>query len=288
MRYFFLAITALTMLFACNNETSTSGAKFTKDMTASMTKTENGFAYEMHKDVEGDAPETGYLSVFNLTQRFDDTIVYSSAQRGRAERIVIPTNAAMRGKPSPVIDVLKLLSPGDSASIYVLTDSLGPNLQPWQTEKNFLIYDIAVSEVKNLKDSENAAATTTAELQAAYKAGTLENIQTAANGLKYLIIEDGNGVKAEAGKVVSVDYYGVTATDGNMFDNSFKRGSPYPVPVGRGQVIKGWDEGIPLFKEGAKAVLFIPHELGYGDAGSPPTIPPKAELVFYVEIEKVR
>ena len=286
MRYFFLTITAMTLLFACNTEAPT-GGDFSKDMTASMTKTENGFAYQMHKDVEGDAPDTGYLSIFNLTQRFDDTIVYSSAQRGRAERIVIPTNAAMRGKPSPVIDILKLLSPGDSASIYVLTDSLGPNLQPWQQEKNYLIYDIAVSDVKNLKDSENAAATTTAELQAAYKNGTLENIQTASNGLKYLIIEDGTGTKAEAGKVVSVDYYGVTAADGSMFDNSFGRGEAYRFPLGAGRVIKGWDTGIEGLKQGTKAALFIPADLAYGEAGSPPKIGPNAELIFYIELQGV-
>jgi len=286
MRYFFLAVTAMTMLFACNNDAPT-GANFSKDMIASLSKTENGYAYKMHTDVEGDAPATGYLTVFNLTQRFDDTIVYSSADRGRAERIVIPTNAAMRGKPSPVIDILKILSPGDSASIYVLTDSLGPNLKPWQQEKNFLIYDIAVSDVKNLKDAENAAATTTAEIQAAYKAGTLENIQTAANGLKYVIIENGTGPKAESGKVVSVDYYGVTAEDGNMFDNSFGRGEAYRFPLGAGRVIKGWDTGIEGLNQGTKAALLIPADLAYGEAGSPPKIGANSELIFYIELQGV-
>lgn len=285
MRYFFLVITAMTMLLACNNEPS--GAEFSKDMTASMTKTENGFAYKMHKDEAGEAPGTGYLSIFNLTQRFDDTIVYRSVDRGRSERIVIPTNASMRGKPSPVIDILKILSPGDSASIYVMTDSLGPNLQPWQKQKKFLIYDIAVSDVKNLKDEENAAATTTAEIQAAYKAGTLENIQTAANGLKYVIIEEGTGVKAEEGKVVSVDYYGVTAENGNMFDNSFGRGEAFRFPLGAGRVIKGWDTGIEGLNQGTKAALIIPADLAYGVAGSPPKIGPNAELIFYIELQGV-
>ena len=86
--------------------------------------------------------------------------------------------------------------------------------------------------------------------------------------------------------MASVHYYGVT-TDGNMFDNSFKAGRPYPVPVGQGRVIRGWDEGLPLLKGGSKAVLFIPGELGYGAAGSPPNIGPNAELIFYVEIAEV-
>jgi len=287
MRYFFLAITAMTMLFACTNDPSQSTGDFSKSMINDMTKTENGFAYQIHKDAEGDAPETGYLTVFNLTQRFDDTIVYSSVQRSRPERIVIPTPASMRGKPSPVIDVLKMLSPGDSASVFVLTDSLGGNLKQWQKDKSFLIYDIAVQEVMNLKDTENAAATKTAEIQAAYKAGTLENIQTKPNGLKYVIVEEGDGPVAMAGQVVKVDYFGVTADKGEMFDNSFGRGEPYRFPLGGGRVIKGWDTGIEGMKQGTKAALLIPADLAYGAAGSPPKIGPNAELIFYIELKSV-
>jgi FKBP-type peptidyl-prolyl cis-trans isomerase len=53
-------------------------------------------------------------------------------------------------------------------------------------------------------------------------------------------------------------------------------------------VIPGWDEGISLLKEGAKATLFIPSELGYGEQGAPPVIPPNSELIFYVELQKVQ
>ena len=60
--------------------------------------------------------------------------------------------------------------------------------------------------------------------------------------------------------------------------------SPSSVSVGSGGVIKGWDQGLPYFKVGSKGVLFIPHELAYGVAGSPPRIPPKSELMFYIEI----
>jgi len=100
------------------------------------------------------------------------------------------------------------------------------------------------------------------------------------------VIEEGAGKQVTTGSMTSVHYYGIT-TDGNEFDNSFKRGNPYPVPVGRGQVIRGWDEGLQLFKGGTKAVLFIPGDLGYGAAGSPPNIGPNAELVFYIEIDEV-
>ena len=73
--------------------------------------------------------------------------------------------------------------------------------------------------------------------------------------------------------------------DGNIFDQSYERGQPIDFPLGVGQVIKGWDEGIGLLKPGGKATLIIPASLGYGEAGSPPVIPENAELVFYVELQ---
>ena len=101
------------------------------------------------------------------------------------------------------------------------------------------------------------------------------------------MIEEGTGTQAEAGKTVSVQYYG-TLMDGKMFDNSFRRGAPFEFTVGQGQVIKGWDLGLPKMKEGGKAALFIPYELAYGEAGSPPNIPAKSQLLFYVELEEVK
>ena len=118
-----------------------------------------------------------------------------------------------------------------------------------------------------------------------YKSGKLKT-EKLESGLKYVIHEQGEGAQAVDGMSVSVDYYGVTM-DGKMFDNSFRAGRPYTFPLGAGQVIKGWDLGIPLLKVGGKATIFIPYELGYGEAGSPPNIGPKAELVFYVELTDV-
>ncbi len=119
-----------------------------------------------------------------------------------------------------------------------------------------------------------------------YKSGKLKT-EKLDSGLKYIIHEQGDGAQAENGKRVSVDYYGVTM-DGKMFDNSFRAGKPYTFPLGKGQVIRGWDLGIPLLKVGGKATIFLPYELAYGEAGSPPNIGPKAELIFYVELTDVK
>jgi FKBP-type peptidyl-prolyl cis-trans isomerase len=104
-----------------------------------------------------------------------------------------------------------------------------------------------------------------------------------ASGLRYQIIQKGDGKKAEKGNTVSVHYKGQLA-DGTVFDSSYKRNSPLDFQVGVGQVIPGWDEGICLLNVGDKARLVIPSDLGYGSAGAGGVIPPDAILVFDVEL----
>tara|TARA_R110000868_G_scaffold83058_6_gene234734 strand:- start:36407 stop:37339 length:933 start_codon:yes stop_codon:yes gene_type:complete len=103
------------------------------------------------------------------------------------------------------------------------------------------------------------------------------------SGLRYQIIQKGDGKKAEKGKMVSVHYKGQLA-DGTVFDSSYKRHEPIDFEVGVGQVISGWDEGILLLKVGDKARFVIPSELGYGSAGAGGVIPPNATLIFDVEL----
>jgi FKBP-type peptidyl-prolyl cis-trans isomerase len=82
---------------------------------------------------------------------------------------------------------------------------------------------------------------------------------------------------------ITAHYYALL-TDGSSFDDSFQREEPFSFPIGQGRTIAGWEEGLALFKEGAKFILFIPPSLGYGEAGVPPRIPGNAVLVFYIEL----
>lgn len=107
------------------------------------------------------------------------------------------------------------------------------------------------------------------------------------SGLRYQIIQQGAGAKAEKGKNVAVHYKGQLA-DGTVFDSSYKRNQPIEFPVGVGQVISGWDEGIQLLKVGDKARFVIPSHLGYGSRGAGGVIPPNATLIFDVELMKVK
>ncbi|MCH4551207.1 MULTISPECIES: peptidylprolyl isomerase [Aestuariibaculum] len=107
------------------------------------------------------------------------------------------------------------------------------------------------------------------------------------SGLRYQIIQKGSGAKATKGKNVSVHYKGQLA-DGTVFDSSYKRNQPIDFPVGMGQVISGWDEGIQLLSVGDKARFVIPSHLGYGSRGAGGVIPPNATLIFDVELMNVK
>jgi FKBP-type peptidyl-prolyl cis-trans isomerase len=107
------------------------------------------------------------------------------------------------------------------------------------------------------------------------------------SGLRYQILQKGEGKKATKGAGVSVHYKG-QLLDGTVFDSSYKRKQPIDFNVGVGQVIAGWDEGIQLLQVGDKARFVIPSDLAYGSAGAGGVIPPNATLIFDVELMNVK
>ncbi len=106
-----------------------------------------------------------------------------------------------------------------------------------------------------------------------------------ASGLSITEIAVGDGEEAKPGQRVSVNYRGMLE-NGKEFDSSYERG-PFSFPLGAGQVIKGWDEGVAGMKVGGKRKLVIPSELGYGSRGAGGVIPPNATLIFEVELLEV-
>jgi FKBP-type peptidyl-prolyl cis-trans isomerase len=103
------------------------------------------------------------------------------------------------------------------------------------------------------------------------------------SGLRYIVIQSGDGPQAEPGQVVSVHYTG-WFTDGRKFDSSFDRNEPFSFPLGAGQVIAGWDEALAMMKVGDKWRLVLPPQLAYGERGHPAGIPPNSTLLFDVEL----
>lgn len=110
---------------------------------------------------------------------------------------------------------------------------------------------------------------------------------TTPSGLKYRDLVEGTGEQPLLGQMVVVHYTG-TLTDGSKFDSSRDRGQPFSFPIGKGRVIKGWDEGVGSMKVGGRRELVIPPDLGYGARGAGGVIPPNATLVFDVELLRIQ
>ena len=115
------------------------------------------------------------------------------------------------------------------------------------------------------------------------------------SGLGYEDIVVGTGPSPVTGQTCVMHYtgwlwgwLGTTGAKGTKFDSSVDRGSPFEFPIGRGRVIKGWDEGVSTMKVGGKRTLLIPPQLGYGDRGAGNVIPPGATLLFEVELLGVK
>jgi peptidylprolyl isomerase len=118
--------------------------------------------------------------------------------------------------------------------------------------------------------------------------GKTVKLKSTPSGLRFYDIKLGTGPNPKIGQTVSVQYTG-SLLDGTKFDSSYDHGgTPIDFPIGVGQVIKGWDEGVPPMKVGGKRRLVIPGDLAYGANPPTPTIPPNATLVFDIELVAVK
>ena len=110
-----------------------------------------------------------------------------------------------------------------------------------------------------------------------------EGLQTTASGLRWVQVAPGDEAAPapSAADMVNVHYIGALM-DGTVFDSSYQRGEP--AAFGLNQVISGWTEGLQLVRPGAEVCLLIPSDIAYGERGSPPVIPPNAELAFHVKL----
>jgi FKBP-type peptidyl-prolyl cis-trans isomerase FkpA len=253
-----------------------------------------GFKYKMHTANTGEKVQENDEVQFHQYVRKGDSLIQSTRliQSGEPLTIQMPEDV----NADKFINAIKMMAVNDSMTLAIVIDSLGENaVRPPFQAGELIYFDFKMLAIKKAKDVEAEKAITSAreeglhkdldEILKKYKKGELKTQKT-ASGLKYLVIEQGRGAKPQTGESVSVHYIGVLK-DGTEFDNSFKRGQPIAFPLGKDQVIKGWDEGIALLNIGGKAVFFIPGNLAYGKQ-PPPGSPIKrnSELVFYVELVK--
>jgi peptidyl-prolyl cis-trans isomerase A (cyclophilin A) len=173
-------------------------------------------------------------------------------------------------------DVVDAVAQGDVLETLEII-RVGAEAEQWNAVEAFRTFE--GSRAKRI-EAERAAAEAEMEKLAA-------GFEKTESGLRYQFIQRGAGKKAEEGKTVSVHYSG-QLPDGKVFDSSYSRKKPIEFPLGRGNVIAGWDEGIALLQVGDKARFVIPSHLGYGSSGAGGVIPPNATLIFDVELMDVK
>ncbi|MCB0532778.1 MAG: FKBP-type peptidyl-prolyl cis-trans isomerase [Lewinellaceae bacterium] len=260
-------------------------------------KTEHGYRFVNHTDKGGVKPQPGEAVLVQSYVYIGDSLMSSSQKRfgGPQEYTLYPKDQLPERVPA-LYDAMLLMGEGDSATIFEPIDSfLQQFIPPGLKDAKEVRHELVLVDVITKDEKEKAKAEAEAKFQAVqnktqslvqeYAAGKLaDKLTTTESGLKLLIEEKGTGGPVKTGEQVRVHYYGCLTT-GQMFDNSYQRGEPYPFPAGVGQMIPGFDEGVMQLNHGGSAHFFIPSKLGYGEqAAGGGQIPPNSELIFYVEV----
>ncbi len=192
---------------------------------------------------------------------------------------------------------IKLMSIGDSICFLIKTDSLYGSFMPHFAVKHkymkFYITLLNFMSKENwkikLKADYDIQAKKDDRLIHEYFAQKNKTPDSTRNGLYYMMLQKGNGHFPVAGDTITVNYTG-KLTDGTVFDSNtdpkFRHVEPFQFVVGKGSVIKGWDEGLLTFDQGAKGTIIIPSGLAYGKRNSG-IIPVNAILVFDIELVKI-
>ena len=172
-------------------------------------------------------------------------------------------------------DVVDAVAQGDEMSIEIIR--VGTNAETYNAVEAFRTFEGSRAKREEEEKKKQQEILDTVAL----------GYDETTSGLRYKILQNGDGKQAIKGANVSVHYKG-QLLDGTVFDSSYKRKQPIDFPVGVGQVIAGWDEGILLLKVGDKARFVIPSNLAYGESGAGGVIPPNATLIFDVELMDVK
>lgn len=257
-------------------------------------KTEHGYRFLNHTNTGGTKPQPGEAVLVQSYVYIGDSLMSSSVKRfgGPQEYTLYPKDQLPERVPA-LYDAVLLMGEGDSATIFEPIDTfIRKFVPPSLKDAKEVRHELVLVDVISKAEKEKSAAEAEAKFQAVqnksqaiakdYTAGKLTNLTATASGLKVQIENKGEGAPVKAGEQIKVHYYGFLK-NGEMFDNSYQRGEPYPFPAGVGQMISGFDEGVMLLNHGGKAYFFIPSKLGYGDQATG-SIPPNSELIFYVEV----
>ena len=294
---FSMAVLAMMMtctISACNEKSPYPGYQ----------KSTNGLYYKFFTQNGGETPQMGDLLDVCISCAVNDTFKVIPV----SENVMQLMESQF---PGDLFEGLAMMHKGDSASFIVNIDSTYKKLfgQPTLPEnihsEDVMRFDVRMDDfypesdyalhqaikVKKWTDEriakmkeEHAEEIAAAEQQLAeYLAKNKITVEPTESGLYYVMTTEGNGEKPQPGQMVKVHYTG-KLLDGTVFDSSVERGEPISIPIGVGQVIPGWDEGIQMMSIGEKGVLYIPCYLGYGERAAGDKIVPFSNLIFDVEL----
>ncbi len=270
---------------------------------------ESGLFYKFHKrDEKGVTPKKGDIVTVRMTYKNDkDSLMFDSKKMSQDGSGAIQFQLSDPTFKGSFEDAVYMMSAGDSASFLINADSLfektfkQKELPPGITKGSLLTFEASLVKFITKEEAEKEQQKRMEEQRimmekkkgeepmaiAKYIADNKITTKPTASGLYYIEVAKGKGARVKVGDTIQVHYKG-TFLDGTVFDSS--EGAPKPIEfaIGVGNVIKGWDEALPMMNVGGKAKLVIPSEIGYGAMGMQGGIPPYSPLVFEVEVVGVK
>lgn len=275
---------------------------------AEMQRLPNGLKYKIFTSNTGPKIKLNDIITFNFLQKTDkDSVLINSFEVNRPATIQVQAARNI----ADLMDFFPLLALNDSAIVSIPTDSIfnNPEMQrpPFLPKGSSLLITVKILKIQSLEEAKAEQQKMMEELKnkensslAKYLAENKINPLKTASGLRYIITKPSVKPKPAKGDTVFVNYIGKTL-EGKVFDSSIEAEAkkagleqpgrnyePISVVLGQGSVIAGWEEGIQLLNEGAKATFIIPSDLAYGPQGAGKDIAPFSTLVFDLEIVKVK
>ena len=300
-------ILSLTLVWGCNNE--------------KKLETPEGVEYVLVDSNGGESLEEGGFAIFSLRlEDSKDSVLLDSEEVGE---LPIQVDDSVLSKRGPLFSILKSLKIGDSiktklTASEVYTQGFKQPVSPgMEKTERLTIYAKAIQKFDTAgfmewQQQKRAEAMQKMKEEAEKQKGIDDELindflsennieaEKTESGLYYMITKETSGEKPVAGDTVRVNYVG-KLMDGTVFYTSYeevakeagvyneqREYAPLEIPIGKGRVIRGWDEGIMLLNEGSKATLYIPSGLGYGTRGSGKVIPPNSPLIFEVELVEIK
>ena len=275
-----LLVSCSVLFFSsCSNSGSSSG----------YSETAHGVKYKIITDNKQPKAKAGdYVQFYETIRDINDALIPSL----NVSRIAVIGQASSGDEKGNLSEVFNFIGKGDSVSCIASVEDImnGISVPGILKKGDNIKLEIKVVDVFSKDEYEAKIAELEQAKIAAADAPALEyikahnlNAQRLPSGMYYVTENPGTGAQPVPKKQVTVNYRG-TLLDGTEFDSSLKPGrQPFQFVLSAGQVIRGWDEGIPLFKVGGKGILIIPPAMGYGEQGQN-NIPPNSWLVFNIEV----